>query len=32
MATMFYFANVLVQDPTGQSDSQFLSIVVKKRC
>jgi len=24
-----YFANVLVQDPTGQSDSQFLSIVVK---
>ena len=23
-----YFANVLVQDPTGASDSQFLSIVV----
>ncbi|MEO0519640.1 MAG: sialate O-acetylesterase, partial [Cyanobacteria bacterium P01_A01_bin.116] len=24
-----YFANVLVQDPTGVSDSQFLSVVVK---
>lgn len=24
-----YFANVLVQDPTGASDSQFLSIVVR---
>lgn len=24
-----YFANVLVQDPTGQADSQFISVVVK---
>ncbi|MEL6776318.1 MAG: DUF4347 domain-containing protein [Cyanobacteria bacterium J06597_16] len=24
-----YFANVLVQDPTGAADSQFLSVVVK---